>query len=69
MNVTGAIRTEQSPPMTEPMLAVSCSHPKAVPRLLLSVESATSDWIAGATMASPIPFKPLEIASCLRKTE
>jgi hypothetical protein len=46
-----------------PRFPVSCSHPKATPRLLSTVESATKDWIAGVTMASPIPFKPLEIAT------
>lgn len=52
-----------SPPMMDPKFDVNCSHPKAVPRLLSSVESATSDCIAGITMASPIPFKPLATAT------
>lgn len=69
MNVTGAIDTEQSPPIIEPKLDVSCSHPKAAPRLLSSVESATRDWIACATTARPMPFKALETATCLRKAE
>ena len=63
MIVFGAISTEQSSPRMEPMFPVSCSHPKAIPRLLSSVESATRDWIAGMTMASPIPFKLLETAT------
>jgi hypothetical protein len=28
-----------------------------------SVESATNDWIDGTTRASPIPLRPLEIAT------
>lgn len=51
--------------MMEPILPVNWSHPKAIPRLLSSVESATSDWIAGVTIASPMPFRALDIATCL----
>lgn len=63
MNEVEAIRTDKRPPMMEPKFAVSWSHPKAVPRLLSSVESATRDWIAGVTIARPIPFNPLETAT------
>lgn len=69
MNVAGAINTEQNPPIMEPKLDVSRSHPKAVSRLLPSVESATRDWIAGATISRPKPFKALDTATCLRKAE
>jgi hypothetical protein len=45
MNVTGAINTEQRPLIIEPELDVSCSHPKAAPRLLSSVESASNEGL------------------------
>ncbi len=38
-----ATRTEENPPMMEPRCPVRCNHPKAVPRLLSSVESAMRD--------------------------
>uniref|UniRef100_A0A0A9EFJ5 Uncharacterized protein n=1 Tax=Arundo donax TaxID=35708 RepID=A0A0A9EFJ5_ARUDO len=44
-------------PRMEPVLLVSCSQPKAVPRLSSSVESATSDWTADMTRARPMPFR------------
>ena len=67
MKVAGAINTEQNPPVMEPKLGVSCSHPKAVPRLLSSVESATRDWIAGAAISRPMPFKAPDTATGLGK--
>lgn len=54
---------KKNPPMIEPRPPLNWSHPKATPRLPSSVESATKDWMAGMTLASPIPFSPLEIAS------
>lgn len=63
MNDISANNTDTSPPRIEPKFPVNCSHPKAILRLRSSVESATRDWIAGPTMESPIPFKPLEIAT------
>jgi hypothetical protein len=38
-----ATRTEENPPMMEPRFPVRCNHPKVVPRLLSSVESAMTD--------------------------
>lgn len=67
MIVIGAISTEQSPPIIEPMFPVNCSHPKATPRLQSSVESATRDWIAGVTRARPIPFRALDMATYEQK--
>jgi len=61
--VIGAINTEKRPPIIEPTLPVSWSHPKAMPRLLSSVESATRDWIAGATSARPIPLNARDKAT------
>lgn len=69
MKVIGAINMEQSPPIIEPRFPVSWSHPKAIPRFLSSVESATRDCIAGATRARPIPFKALDIATWSVKAE
>uniref|UniRef100_J3MX06 Uncharacterized protein n=1 Tax=Oryza brachyantha TaxID=4533 RepID=J3MX06_ORYBR len=61
--VVDASSSAEKPPMMEPMLLVSCSHPNADPRLSSSVESATSDWTAGMTSARPMPLRPLEIAT------
>lgn len=63
MNDVEAIITEQILPRMAPMFPVSCNHPKAMPRVLSSVESATRDWIAGITMASPTPFNALDTAT------
>lgn len=38
-----AIRIEVNPPIMAPRFPVSWSHPKTVPRLLLSVKSTTRD--------------------------
>ena len=67
MNVVWASNNAQSPPRIEPRFPVSCSHPKAIPRLWSSVESAIRDWIAGPTIARPIPFKALDTATWLTK--
>ena len=61
MNDVEASSTEQRPPIMEPRFPVSCSRLKAI--LLSSIESATRDLMAGVTMRSPMPFKPLEIAA------
>ena len=64
MNDVSAISTDIRVPRIEPRPPVSANHPKAVPRLVSSVESATRDRIAGVTIASPVPFDALKIAIC-----
>lgn len=64
MNEVDASRRVRIPPIMDPRFPVSCNHPKAEPRVLSLVESATRDWMAGVTRASPTPFNPLAIATC-----
>ena len=61
--VVPAKRTEKTLPKTPPMLAVNWSHPKATPRLSGSAASATKDWMAGMTMARPIPLRARDMAT------
>jgi hypothetical protein len=59
---TPASMMAQKPPIIPPTFPTACKTPNANPRLCVSVESATNDWMDGNASASPRPFSALQAA-------
>jgi hypothetical protein len=62
MSGTPASMMAQKPPIIPPTFPTACKTPNANPRLCVSVESATNDWMDGNASASPRPFSALQAA-------